>query len=114
MEEKLDIQLIRNKLEDEQTKLSARIEEESARLSSREASNPDRTDLAQDYSSQERRTAFLSQMEEQLEEVESALNRLEEGTYGKCIHCGKPIAPARLEALPHALYCVDCKSKMEG
>jgi DnaK suppressor protein len=114
MEEKINIQLIRDKLEAEHKELSRQIEEENARLGTREASNPDRADLAQDYSSQERRTAFLSQMEEQLEELESALNRLDEGTYGKCVNCGEQIAPARLEALPHALYCVECKSKLEG
>lgn len=114
MAEKFDIQLIRDKLEEEQKKLNESVDKERARLSSREASNPDRTDLAQDYSSKERRTAFLSQMEEQLDEVESALNRLEDGTYGKCLNCGKQIASARLEALPHTLYCVECKSKMEA
>jgi RNA polymerase-binding transcription factor DksA len=43
-----------------------------------------------------------------LHEVESALRRLDDGTYGRCESCSHPIAPARLEALPAARRCVKC------
>lgn len=49
-----------------------------------------------------------------LVEVEHALQKMDEGTYGLCDECGKPIAPARLEALPWANLCIDCKSKKDG
>ena len=42
--------------------------------------------------------------------VEHALRKFEEGTYGKCDNCGKAIDPARLEALPQASLCMDCKA----
>jgi RNA polymerase-binding protein DksA len=58
----------------------------------------------------ERRLALEKQMREQLAEVRAALAKFEEGTYGKCEECGKPIAPERLEALPYAKLCVDCKA----
>jgi DnaK suppressor protein len=41
-------------------------------------------------------------------EVRDALTRLQNGTFGKCESCGKPIAAARLEAIPYTRYCVEC------
>lgn len=55
--------------------------------------------------------ALATTLKEQLEEVETALRRIEEGTYGTCDTCGEPINPARLEAMPAAHQCVDCASK---
>jgi RNA polymerase-binding protein DksA len=40
-----------------------------------------------------------------------ALAKIESGTYGICERCGQPIAPERLEALPWATLCIDCKQK---
>jgi DnaK suppressor protein len=37
-----------------------------------------------------------------------ALAKVEEGTYGTCDRCGRPIAPARLEAAPKSVLCIDC------
>jgi len=42
-----------------------------------------------------------------LREIEAALNRLDDGTYGLCTACGKPIEPERLEYLPWATQCAD-------
>ena len=49
-----------------------------------------------------------------LSEIEGALTRIEEGTYGTCVNCGKPIAEERLTAIPWATYCIDCKRLVEG
>lgn len=45
-----------------------------------------------------------------LVDVDSALARIEDGTYGTCARCGKEINQARLEFRPASIYCVDCKS----
>jgi RNA polymerase-binding transcription factor DksA len=45
---------------------------------------------------------------ESLQEVEAALARIEEGTYGVCTGCGQPIPPARLEVRPRTATCVGC------
>jgi RNA polymerase-binding protein DksA len=45
--------------------------------------------------------------------IDAALRRIEDGTYGTCQRCGKPIAPERLEALPYAELCIDCKRRVE-
>jgi RNA polymerase-binding protein DksA len=48
-----------------------------------------------------------------LAEIESALARIEDGTYGICTRCGKPVGEERLEALPWAMLCIDDKRKQE-
>lgn len=40
-----------------------------------------------------------------LQQVRAALERIEDGTYGQCVDCGKPIEPARLQAVPWTPYC---------
>jgi RNA polymerase-binding transcription factor DksA len=45
-------------------------------------------------------------LRETLDEVEAALAKLEDGSYGSCEECGDPIAAARLEAMPAARYCI--------
>jgi DnaK suppressor protein len=46
-----------------------------------------------------------------LVQIESALERIESGTFGTCQTCGKPIAPERLEAIPWATDCVECHAR---
>jgi DnaK suppressor protein len=48
-----------------------------------------------------------------LQEVQDALTRIKNGTYGKCSVCGRPIEPARLEAVPWALYCLEDQQKRD-
>ncbi|MEY2468643.1 MAG: DnaK suppressor protein [Actinomycetota bacterium] len=50
--------------------------------------------------------ALTNSLRESLEEVERAIGKLDDGTYGLCEVCGEPIAPARLEAMPAARYCI--------
>lgn len=45
--------------------------------------------------------------------IDSALARLEQGRYGKCIKCGKKIPEDRLRAIPYALMCIECQSQAE-
>jgi DnaK suppressor protein len=46
-----------------------------------------------------------------LRDVERAIAKMDAGTYGTCESCGKLIALERLEALPWAVLCIDCKQK---
>ena len=46
--------------------------------------------------------------------IDSALKRIDEGTYGTCVSCGEQIRYERLEATPWASLCIDCKRKAEG
>ena len=55
--------------------------------------------------------ALVDQARAHLAEVDAALERVEDGTYGVCESCGQPIAPARLEARPVARTCITCASR---
>jgi len=55
--------------------------------------------------------AILRQAKEHLVEIDTAVRRLDEGSYGRCESCGRPIAPARLEARPVARTCIACASR---
>jgi DnaK suppressor protein len=50
----------------------------------------------------------------QLTLVRAALDRLADGSFGECLHCGKTIGMKRLEALPWTPYCIDCQEKIEN
>jgi len=50
---------------------------------------------------------------EELQQIDTALRRIDEGTYGECIECGTDIEFARLEAQPTALRCLDCQAQYE-
>ncbi len=65
---------------------------------------------------QEREKAFLFAYREGrlIYHIDEALQRIEKGTYGLCQNCGKPISPERLEAVPHARLCIECKAKEEA
>lgn len=64
---------------------------------------------------QEREKAFMFAHREGkfLNHLNRALDRIKDGTYGYCHKCGKPIPKKRLEAVPHATLCIECKSKEE-
>jgi RNA polymerase-binding protein DksA len=44
-----------------------------------------------------------------LSAIDEALKKIDDGTFGTCARCGRPIAEARLEAIPYASRCIDCK-----
>ncbi|HEU5245283.1 MAG TPA: TraR/DksA C4-type zinc finger protein [Gaiellaceae bacterium] len=52
--------------------------------------------------------------EQVLSEIDAALVRIEDGTYGTCVNCGQEIPRERLEANPWASLCIDCKRRSEG
>jgi len=58
----------------------------------------------------ERRVSLERRIRDSLAEVEHALHKFEDESYGLCDNCGQPIDPARLEALPQASLCLNCKS----
>ena len=65
--------------------------------------------------SMEREMAFMlaSKSGRLLYHLDEALRRIHDGTYGQCLLCKKSISNARLEAVPHARLCIDCKSAEE-
>jgi DnaK suppressor protein len=61
----------------------------------------------------ERVLSLLDNSRDLLEQVDVALEKITNGTYGVCSSCGKPIEAARVKALPHATLCIACKRREE-
>jgi RNA polymerase-binding transcription factor DksA len=70
-----------------------------------------REEGADDASELEKRMALEKRLGESLNEVEHALQKYEDGTYGLCDSCGQAIEQARLEAIPQASLCLSCKAQ---
>lgn len=70
-----------------------------------------REEEADEASELEKRLVLVKRLEGSLNEVEHALQKYEAGTYGLCDSCGQPIGQARLEAIPQASLCLNCKAQ---
>lgn len=55
---------------------------------------------------------IVSSLKKRLDEVDRAMTKIDEGTFGICMVCGKEIGSARMEFRPTSVRCVDCKSKV--
>ena len=88
-------------------------ESESENVGELSSSDQHMADLGSETFEREKDLSILEQVEAELADVEHALRRLDDGTYGVCEACGKPIDEARLEALPAARFCLDDQSKAE-
>ncbi len=73
----------------------------------------DRVDDADQIFETDREEAVTLQARDALTQVEQALARLDHGTYGTCLDCGRLIDPRRLEAMPQAQYCLEDQEKHE-
>lgn len=73
----------------------------------------DLADIASDDIDRKMIEAIGSQELKRLKLIESALTRIQQGKYGLCMKCGKRIPQDRLEAIPYALMCIECKTAEE-
>jgi DnaK suppressor protein len=74
----------------------------------------DMADVGTDAFEQELTLDLLGNEKEVLQQIEAALERIENGSFGKCEECGRSIAKARLDAIPYAALCVKCASEAEN
>jgi DnaK suppressor protein len=107
--------LLRSRLESERKRLTGELEQLRASAhpaDERREGSPfgKREEEATESFELERRLTLEKRIIDQLAEVEHALQKFEDGTYGLCDNCGQPIDPARLEALPQASLCLNCKA----
>jgi RNA polymerase-binding transcription factor DksA len=70
-------------------------------------------DVGTETFDREKDLSILDSVEGELADIERALQRLDDGSYGTCEACGKPIDDARLEAMPATRFCVDDQAKAE-
>ncbi len=73
----------------------------------------DPADMAANAYTKELMVSMSANDRQLLELIDAALDRIEEGKYGKCINCGQPIQEKRLEAVPWARHCLRCQDLNE-
>ncbi len=106
----------KHKLEEERSKLLAELggigsrdpksHEWEATATREDTENADSNSSADRFEDFEEKSALMTPLKAKLAQVESALKRIEDGTYGKCRVCNGPIEEARLEANPAAETCI--------
>ena len=74
---------------------------------------PDTVDQAASRSEKESLLQRSNQEQQLLRAIDSALGRIRDGTYGKCLSCGKQIDGRRLAAVPSTPYCIPCEEVFE-
>jgi len=104
------------RLKEEQTRLNSDLRqlkaEEKSAYEQREGSPfGKREEGATEAFELEKRMALERRLADVLAEVEHALKKYEAGTYGICDLCGRSVEPARLEALPQANLCLECRAR---
>jgi DnaK suppressor protein len=75
--------------------------------------SPDAADCATEVIEQDLAVSLLGSATITLDQIETALRRIEEGNYGRCLECDAWIPAARLEAVPYATRCVHCAARQE-
>lgn len=73
----------------------------------------ERMDHVQEEAVNDEMIALDERSRQQVREIQAALARIEDGTYGDCARCGEPINPKRLEMLPTARLCIRCQEQLE-
>jgi DnaK suppressor protein len=108
----IDFNLLRHRLETERENLLEELKTAALVAARRESSfYSEQGELATDIIEAEKGLILEKRVRDQLAEVEHALHKFDQGTYGLCDICGQPIEPARLEALPQANLCLGCKAR---
>ena len=90
-----------------------RLEAERERLAAQLEALEERTQRKHDGEERGQEMALEENIEDLLQRVEAAFEKIDRGTYGVCDACGRSIKMARLKALPYATLCVECQGRME-
>lgn len=116
----LDLDRFRRELETERERLRSALESVNHKVSLIEETG-DLSIGSGDHIADSATETFMRELDEGLEEnaghllaeIDEALRRIEEGTYGTCLACGGPIGEERLEAVPYATLCIADKRAQE-
>src|SRR5436190_7181185 len=112
--DKRRVRAFRDKLLDRRVGLVGQVQE--AELYSRERDSEatqDPADMAANAYTKELLVSMSDNDRKLLNLVDEALERIEEGEYGKCAHCGNPLPEKRLDAVPWARLCISCQDLQE-
>lgn len=113
--------VIREQLLEHQKELVIELEElEQAAFNASQSEMSGEVSYDEDYADagsftfeREKDLSIANNVQDLLDKIRRAIEKVDEGTYGICEVCGNPIEPARLKALPHALLCVKDKAAEE-
>lgn len=117
-----EVSELKRMLEQERDRLMAELEameehtpevEEQVGMDIGGGYDEDLADVASSTFEREKSVALESSVQHTLTQVEEALQRIDDGTYGRCLRCGNPIDFARLKVLPYATLCIRCKELEE-
>lgn len=117
----MDADAARTRLGEERTRLEGlregfddlNAESEEASLGELSSVDQHQADVGTETFNRERDLSILENVEAELADIEHAIRRLDDGSYGTCEACGKPIDDARLEAMPAARFCLDDQAVAE-
>ena len=101
-----DSETLSKSLRKQAEELRGRIE--TLQRTERSETGSGETDAAHLWTNADLRSDELDEAIGELRDIDGALSRLEDGTYGVCVTCGKPIGEERLELLPATIVCADC------
>ena len=120
---KADLQVHKKRLEELKTRLQGDVDQlsdEALRRNRQDSSGnlsnmPNHmADIGSDAFEQDFTLSLIESEEDTLQKIEDALGRIQDGSFGLCSSCGKPIPKTRLQALPFAENCVSCARKQES
>lgn len=116
----MDTQTARRRLTEERERLAAtleglQIDVEAQKESLQELSMVDQhhADIGTETFEREKDLSLLESVQAGIQDVDAALHRLDQGTYGTCEVCHEPISDDRLDAVPAARFCVEHQAQME-
>ena len=115
----IDLKVMKKRLEDKQAELQRSLagltEAQPQPVDPIEANEgaPDVEEVAVDFLETQQEQSIQVNEQALLTEVQEALKRIEQGTYGKCVDCGRPIPEKRLEAIPWAARDVEHEAALE-
>jgi DnaK suppressor protein len=70
-------------------------------------------DLSADTMEHEVAVGLLENQSQMLEQISAALDRVDKGTFGRCVECGRDVPAARLDVLPYTAWCVECAERLQ-
>lgn len=99
------------KLRDELAAEAAELRDEIESFAIDAPTGADPLDVSVATAARDERASMVRLHRQRLADIEAAIERIDQGTWGECSSCGKPISKARLQALPMTQVCVECASK---
>jgi len=100
------LEALKKELEEKRALMQARLA--SIKRDVTQEHSGDSAEQAQERENDEVVDAIGNETRQSLHDIQVALDKIAEGTYGECEKCGEEIAPARLKAIPEAALCVNC------